>query len=232
MKRNLQSLAVAVVLALSASACGQAEDNAADTSSGTKSTSASGGSGGGGGQHAQHNGSGGGTDGASSSGSDAMTTQNPSDSAMAEMEGMVTLAETSQEDLEVQLHAMPPELFYVSEGDDMRPQKPAATDDAHLMVTLADVESGVRLPDATVIARVIDSAGETQFEGPLYPMVGRGMGMHYGENVTIGEAGDYTVELTIGPPRVGRHRLVAKAWSKTRKITQKVKFDGTNLAKG
>ena len=144
---------------------------------------------------------------------------------------MVTLAETTEEDLEVQLHAMPPERFFVSEGDAMREQKPTDGDDAHLMVTLADAESGVRLPDATVTARVMDGKEQTTFEGPLYPMVGRGTGLHYGENVVVGEPGEYTVELTIGPPRVGRHRAVETAWSKTRKITQQVSFDGKALGK-
>lgn len=204
---------IAVLLALGLSACGTAADDAADTPDGP-STNASQSSGGG--KHDQHDG--GDDDGATSAGTD-------------EMAGMVTLAETMQEDLEVQLHAMPPELFFVSEGDGMREQTPTEGDDAHLMVTLADAASGVRLPDATVTARVMDGNEQTSFEGPLYPMVGRGMGLHYGENVVIGAPGDYTVELTIGPPRVGRHRAVETAWSKTRKVTQQVTFDGKVLAK-
>ncbi len=219
MHLSLKPLAV-VALALAFAACGAADENAADTSTGAAGgTTASQSEGG---KHAQHKGD---------TGTAGGSEEPASDAAMEEMDGMVTLAETTEEDLEVQLHAMPPELFFVSEGDRMREQKPTDGDDAHLMVTLADAESGVRLPDATVTARVIDSSGQTAFEGPLYPMVGRGMGLHYGENVTIGKPGDYTVELTIGPPRVGRHRLVAEAWSKTRKIKQSVKFDGTNLAK-
>lgn len=212
---TLKTLAVAVVLAAGVSACGTADENAADTPNGPSTNTAQAG---GGGKHSQHN------------GGDA-TTDTTSDAGADEMDGMVTLAETTEDDLEVQLHAMPPERFFVSEGDDMREQAPTDGDDAHLMVTLADAESGVRLPDATVTARVMDSSEQTSFEGPLYPMVGRGMGMHYGENVVIGEAGDYTVELTIGSPRVGRHRAVADAWSTTRKITQQVSFDGKTLAK-
>ena len=139
---------------------------------------------------------------------------------------MVTLAETETEDLAIELHAMPPELFYVSEGDDFRPQRPSPEDSAHLMVSLSDKESGVRLPESTVTVRVTDEAGETAFEGPLYPMVGRGMGLHYGENVQLADAGRYDVELVIGPPRVGRHRAVQNAWNKTTRITQAIQFDG------
>lgn len=148
-----------------------------------------------------------------------------------DMGGMTKLAETDPtSDLDVGLFAMPPETFYVSEGDGLRKQAPAKTDDAHLMVTLADKESGVRLPDATVTAQVLDAKGATAFEGPLYPMVGRGMGLHYGENVDVGAPGDYDVKLTIGPPRVGRHRAVQNAWSKTTKVVQKVTFDGKKFA--
>jgi hypothetical protein len=143
-----------------------------------------------------------------------------------DMAGMVTLAETETEDLAVELHAMPPELFYVSEGDDFRPQRPSPADSAHLMVSVSDKQSGVRLPDATVTVRITDASGATAFEGPLYPMVGRGMGLHYGENVELADAGRYEVELVIGPPRVGRHRAVQDAWNETTRITQAIEFDG------
>lgn len=146
-----------------------------------------------------------------------------------EMAGMKVLADSKQGDLDVELHAMPPETFYVSEGDGLRKQTPAPGDDVHLMVTVADAQSGVRLPDGTVTARITDAAGKTAFEGPLYPMVGRGMGLHYGENVDVGEKGAYTVTMTVGPPRIGRHSSVATAWNKTTKVVQKVRFDGKSF---
>jgi len=143
-----------------------------------------------------------------------------------DMSDMVTLAESETEDLAIELHAMPPELFYVSEGDDFRPQRPSPKDSAHLMVSLSDKASGVRLPEATVTIRITDATGATAFEGPLYPMVGRGMGLHYGENVQLADAGKYLVELVIGPPRVGRHQAVQNAWNKTTRIEQAIQFDG------
>ena len=149
-----------------------------------------------------------------------------------DMADMVTLAETETEDLAIELHAMPPELFYVSEGDDFRPQRPSPEDTAHLMVSLSDKESDVRLPESTVTVRVTDEAGETAFEGPLYPMVGRGMGLHYGENVQLADAGRYDVELVVGPPRVGRHRAVQNAWNRTERITQAIQFDGQAIRAG
>lgn len=151
---------------------------------------------------------------------------------MDDMPEMEVLAATETADLSVELHAMPPELFYVSEGDSFRPQRPGPDDDVHLMAMLADRESGVRLPDATVTARVVAEDGSTAFEGPLYPMVAPGMGIHYGENVPLGPPGRYTIELTIGPPRIGRHRSVRSAWSATTRVEQAVAFDGREVRPG
>lgn len=166
---------------------------------------------------------------ASHSGTD--TTDTPTADG-EDMSSMVTLAETETEDLAIELHAMPPELFYVSEGDDFRPQNPSERDSAHLMVSVSDKASGVRLPDATVTVRITDEAGATAFEGPLYPMVGRGMGLHYGENVQLADAGRYEVELVIGPPRVGRHRAVQNAWNRTARLKQAIAFDGSAVRAG
>ena len=142
---------------------------------------------------------------------------------------MTELASAERGDMTIAVAASPPETFYVSEGDDLREQAPAPGDDAHLMVTLTDTESGIRLPDATVTARVSDTGGEVVFEGPLYPMVGRGMGMHYGENVDVGEAGRYEITLTVGSPRVGRHEAVAKAWRGPQRVALEVEFDGESF---
>jgi hypothetical protein len=176
-----------------------------------------------------HAGHGGGDDAAPAAGSGHSGHNGAAAPAAADgedMDGMVTLAQTETEDLDVELHAMRPELFYVSEGDDFRPQRPSPKDSAHLMVSVSDKESGVRLPDATVTVRITDDTGATAFEGPLYPMVGRGMGLHYGENVQLATAGSYKVQLVIGPPRVGRHRAVQNAWNETTRITQAIEFDG------
>lgn len=161
---------------------------------------------------------------------DGMKMPASSSGGMADMAGMVKLADSKTGDLDVGLLAMPPETFYVSEGDGLRKQAPTKTDNAHLMVTVADKVSQVRLPDASVTAKVAGADGRVAFEGPLYPMVGRGMGLHYGENVAFGTPGDYAVTLTVGPPRVGRHRAVENAWTKTVKVTQKVRFDGKTVA--
>ena len=206
-----RTLAIAAsLMLLGAAGCGTADEDAADAPGGAATSAQQSAAGSGDGKHAQHKGESG-------------------DSDADEMAGMETLATSEQRDLRVELHAMPPETFFVSEGDELRRQTPTGQDDVHLMVTVADRESGVRLPDVTVTARVADASGATSFEGPLYPMVGRGMGLHYGENVQVGRAGAYELTLTIGPPRVGRHRAVAGAWRQTIKVTQKVAFDGKAL---
>jgi hypothetical protein len=143
---------------------------------------------------------------------------------------MTELASAERAEMAIAVMASEPETFYVSEGDRLRRQAPGGHDDAHLMVTLADAESGVRLPDATVTARIADAHGRVAFEGPLYPMIGRGMGMHYGENVELTGPGTYEVTLTVGSPRIGRHRAVAKAWGGPQRVTFRVSFDGKALS--
>jgi hypothetical protein len=188
-----------------------------------------------GGAHAGHGGAAGAEQGAAAEGGahagHGGASGERGDDAAEDMADMEVLAISESEDLRVELHAMAPELFYVSEGDGLRPHRPTKDDDAHLMVTLADRSSGIRLPDATVTLRLSDAGGATAFEGPLYPMVGRGMGLHYGENVDVDAPGTYEVRLTVGPPRVGRHRAVAEAWTRTVTIRQKVRYDGTAFTK-
>lgn len=151
------------------------------------------------------------------------------DEMAAAMASMAELGMTKTDDMTIALMASSAERFFVAEGDRLREQTPSPDDDAHLMVALTDTESGIRLPDATVTARVSDADGETVFEGPLYPMVGRGMGMHYGENVDVGGAGTYEVALVVGSPRVGRHRALEKAWSGTQRARFRIAYDGTTF---
>jgi uncharacterized protein involved in high-affinity Fe2+ transport len=56
-------------------------------------------------------------------------------------------------------------------------------------------------------------------------MIGMGMGLHYGDNVTLPGAGHYTATLVVGPPAIGRHQDVATRWNATTKFS--IPFDWT-----
>ncbi len=50
-------------------------------------------------------------------------------------------------------------------------------------------------------------------------MIGMGMGIHYGDNVTLPKPGKYVAQLVIGPPRIGRHSDVVDRWNTTTKAS-------------
>lgn len=143
---------------------------------------------------------------------------------------MTQLAKADQGDEEISLSAMTPETFYVSDGTKLRKQAPGPDDKAHMMVTVSDRESGIRLPDATVTLRLTDADGRTVFDGPLYQMIGRGMGLHYGENVPLPQDGRYEATLVVGPSRVGRHQSVQDSWMTTERVKLAFEWNGTQAS--
>lgn len=143
--------------------------------------------------------------------------------------GMTSLFDETIGDVSIGMSAMDPERFFVSVGAEQREHKPAPDDDIHLMATLSDSESGIRLPDAAVTVRVTGPDGKVAYDGPLYPMIGRGMGMHYGENVSLGRAGRYTAEFVATPPRIGRHADSEGAWSQTIRFQAGFDWDGASV---
>ena len=159
-------------------------------------------------------------------GSPAAKTTDASSAMSMSMPGMATLAQSTSGDMQVGLEAMAPETFFVSEGARLRRQSPAPDAKQHMMVTLTDRQSGIRLPDATVTLRLATAAGRTVYDGPLYPMIGRGMGMHYGENVPLPTSGSYTAQLVVGPPRIGRHMDSQGAWTTPVRLEQRFTWDG------
>lgn len=132
---------------------------------------------------------------------------------------MRQLGSTSAGDEKVELDASEPVTFSVYEGDRLVKHAPRKGENAHVMLTLSDAQSGDRLPDATITLRITDEAGKVVSTGPQYPMIGMGMGIHYGDNVTLPKAGKYVAQLVIGPPRIGRHADVTDRWNTTTKAT-------------
>lgn len=139
--------------------------------------------------------------------------------ASASTTRMVRLGSVTAGDEKVELDAGEPVTFAVPEGEGLVRHAPRAGENAHVMLTLSDAETGDRLPDATITLRITDEAGKVVASGPQYPMIGMGMGIHYGDNVTLPRAGRYVAQLVIGPPRIGRHAEVADRWNGTRKAS-------------
>lgn len=118
----------------------------------------------------------------------------------------VKLGEKADGHVRVEVAAMKEAVeFTVSEGGKMRKHPPAPGDDAHVMVLVSDAESRDRLPDAAVTAQITGPGGAAVHNGPLYPMIGMGVGLHYGDNMKLAKSGSYQATIVVGPPQVGRH---------------------------
>jgi hypothetical protein len=138
----------------------------------------------------------------------------------------IRLGSATADDLRVEVAAMKePMAFTVSEGGKMRKHPPAPGDNAHVMVLVSDADSRDRLPDAAVTAQISGPAGVAVHNGPLYPMIGMGVGLHYGDNMKLPKAGKYTATIVVGPPQVGRHPDSAKRYEKPVKL--RVPFEWT-----
>lgn len=127
----------------------------------------------------------------------------------------VALGSASRAGLRVEVAAMREAVtFTVSEGGRMRKHPPAPGDNAHVMVLVSDAESRDRLPDAAVTAQITGPGGAAVHNGPLYPMVGMGVGLHYGDNMKLARSGRYRASIVVGPPQVGRHPELADRYTK------------------
>jgi hypothetical protein len=201
--RRATTLAAAAALALAAAlaGCGGGDDDARVAASGTTAA-------GHGADHAGHGAT------AEPAAGGAAPTKADQQAHAATMQ-MRRLGSATAGDRKIELDASDATTFTVPEGGRFVTHRPRKGENAHLMLMLSDIETGERLPDATITLRVLDAAGKVVSSGPQYPMFGMGMGMHYGDNVTIPKAGRYVAQLVVGPPMIGRHGDVAKRWTTT-----------------
>ena len=135
-----------------------------------------------------------------------------------QMDGeMRPLATEQQDGMKVEVVAMGPEPFTVEEGGRTIPHRPKPDDNAHLMVTLTDVETGDRIPYASVQI-ALSQDGRRVLDTRLWPMLAQTVGMHYGENVSLPRSGRFDAVVTVGAPEVARHRELSQRWTRAVKL--------------
>lgn len=138
----------------------------------------------------------------------------------------VKLGTKTEGDVRVEIAAMKEAVeFTAAEGGKQRKHPPAPGDNAHVMVLVSDAESRDRLPDAAVTAQITGPGGVAVHNGPLYPMIGMGVGLHYGDNMKLAKSGSYKAIVVVGPPQVGRHPESVERWDEPVKI--EVPFEWT-----
>lgn len=202
--RTSAAALAALTLAAGLAGCGGGDDTPSVSASGTAASGAA---------HGDH---------AAAAGAPSQAAQQASASSMK----MERLGSATAGGQKVELDVSEPVTFSVYEGERLVEHAPRKGENAHVMLLLSDAQSGDRLPDATITLRITDEAGKVVSSGPQYPMIGMGMGIHYGDNVTIPKAGKYVAQLVIGPPRIGRHSDVTDRWNTTTKASIPFAWNG------
>jgi Fe2+ transport protein len=113
--------------------------------------------------------------------------------------------------MKITAEAMTAVPFLIYNGTSMQEVKPPKNVSFHLMVTLADAQTGVAIPYASVWATITEGS-KTPLDESLWPMISRYMGPHYGNNVVLPGAGAYHLSLLVSPPVSARHIEYQDVW--------------------
>ncbi|HEY1713767.1 MAG TPA: iron transporter [Solirubrobacteraceae bacterium] len=127
------------------------------------------------------------------------------------------LATATWQDMKISAEEMTAVPFFIFNGT--REQKvplPKHTS-FHLMVMLNDARTNVAIPYASVWA-TIRKAGKVVYDERQWPMLSEYMGPHYGNNVSLPGAGQYSLSLLISPPVSARHIEYKKVWLKPHRV--------------
>jgi hypothetical protein len=113
--------------------------------------------------------------------------------------------------MKITAEAMTAVPFLIYNGTTMQEVKPPKNVSFHLMVTLADAQTGVAIPYASIWATITEGS-TTPLDESLWPMISRYMGPHYGNNVVLPGAGNYHLSLLVSPPVSARHIEYQDVW--------------------
>ena len=91
-----------------------------------------------------------------------------------------------------------PHRFWLITGTNRKKVEINENDSLHLMVTLWDERTGVRLPSSSVNVEV-SRPDETITRKSLWPMLSQPMGFHFGDNVSLPAETKYSISIRIGP---------------------------------
>jgi hypothetical protein len=94
-----------------------------------------------------------------------------------------------------------PHRFWLVTGDRRRKIEVEDDDTVHLMAVVRDRETGLVVPNDGVGVEVLQGDAPVA-ERTMWPMLSQNMGVHAGDNVSLGGEGTYTARVTVGPPDV------------------------------
>ncbi|MGH2716020.1 MAG: iron transporter [Thermoleophilaceae bacterium] len=97
----------------------------------------------------------------------------------------------------------PAEGWFEPRGGQLRWRPPAAGETHHIEILPIEADTGRLVPDVPITLEVIDGSGRRVARERLRFYYAEFF--HYAENLSIPEAGDYTLRATIAPPPFPRH---------------------------
>jgi hypothetical protein len=96
-----------------------------------------------------------------------------------------------------------PHRFWLVRGTDTDRVDVEGGDDVHMMASVWDRQTGVVLPAASPQVEYTGPKDETESFTP-WQMLSQRMGMHFGDNITLGPEGTYDVTVRVAPPSTRR----------------------------
>lgn len=115
-------------------------------------------------------------------------------------EEMVMLGSEAAGDYEVSFSYTYPHRFWTVNGSRTERVEPADDEEAHVMLTVRDSETGVPMPVGAGASLEILKDDETVAERSPWLMVSQPMGFHLGDNVPLDGDGEYVARATLGEP--------------------------------
>jgi Fe2+ transport protein len=127
------------------------------------------------------------------------------------------LGSATWQGMKIRAEATTPLPFVIYNGTSEQMVKAGPKASFHLMVMLADAQTGVAIPYATVWA-TISQKGKIDYDARQWPMISRYMGPHYGNDVSVPGAGTYQLSLLVSPPVSARHVEYQNVWLHPHKV--------------
>lgn len=115
-------------------------------------------------------------------------------------EEMVMLGSEAAGDYEVSFSYTYPHRFWTVNGSRTERVEPADDEEAHVMLTVRDSETGVPMPVDAGTSLEILKEDETVTERSPWTMVSQPMGFHLGDNVPFDGDGEYVARAMLGEP--------------------------------
>jgi hypothetical protein len=119
------------------------------------------------------------------------------------VEGMAMVGMQTQGRYACALSYTWPHRFWLVRGSDTDTVDVRGADDVHMMASVWDTETGVVLPNASPSIEYTGPEDETESFSP-WQMLSQRMGVHHGDNVTLGPEGVYSVSVQVAPPSTRR----------------------------